>query len=394
MIFVGVIKNSILPQYGMRLRWASKVSSGLVSKLKIKNLLQTPVGYKFKTNAPLRYSVKPVLGVLAPGQSVEVFVRCESWVNPQDRFLLQSVALGEDESQQIDAVTWKSLDRRRIIENFIQCSSSSTLSLKEPQDDGGSLSSSSNTSSTRSSVVSSSTLSDKARQQQQQQRAQLNNSQRQTVAHVHAAGRKMSTSSTTSSTTSSPGSYPTLFSSKGGAPSRLPSLKESGQGGNPVALLVVPFGYLTSKLSNSKQTIRTVSQFLAIRQYTKMQVFTVSVVCLMFGLLLPLEKIFMFGSAGAYDTSSTQFRSGIIGHKAAVFAVSSEPLASSSSSSSAGAMPIMVTADQTGPGGEAKNEDAVPVVLKISEIMLDQTASEETRQDEHIMPVVRFEGAL
>ncbi|KAF9122682.1 hypothetical protein BGW39_009572 [Mortierella sp. 14UC] len=87
---------------------ASKVSSGLVSKLKIKNLHATHVGYKFKTNAPLRYSVKPVLGVLAPGQSIEVFVRCESWVNPQDRFLLQSVSLTEQESQHVDAVTRKS----------------------------------------------------------------------------------------------------------------------------------------------------------------------------------------------------------------------------------------------------------------------------------------------
>ena len=32
-------------------------------------------------------------------------VRCESWVNPQDRFLLQSVALTEDESVHIDAVS-------------------------------------------------------------------------------------------------------------------------------------------------------------------------------------------------------------------------------------------------------------------------------------------------
>ncbi|KAG0091908.1 Motile sperm domain-containing protein 2, partial [Podila epicladia] len=127
---------------------ASKVSSGLVSKLKIKNLLSTPVGYKFKTNAPLRYSVKPVLGVLVPGQSIEVFVRCESWVNPQDRFLLQSVSLTEEESQDIDATTWKELDRRRIIENFIQCSSSSALTMREPQDDGGSISSTSSNSST------------------------------------------------------------------------------------------------------------------------------------------------------------------------------------------------------------------------------------------------------
>ncbi|KAF9360243.1 Motile sperm domain-containing protein 2, partial [Mortierella sp. AD094] len=240
----------------------------LVSKLKIKNLLQTHVGYKFKTNAPLRYSVKPVLGVLAPGQSIEVFVRCESWVNPQDRFLLQSVSLGEEESQQIDAVTWKEIDRRRIIESFIQCTSSSTLSMRDPQDDAGSISSSSITSSTTSSVVSS-TISGQSDRARQQRGNHQQNGQRPVVAHVHAVGRKMSISSTTSST-SSPGSYPTLFSSKRAADSSSNSNGKrstvaGSNSGAPAALLSVPLSYLGTKLSNSKQTIKTVSRFLAIR---------------------------------------------------------------------------------------------------------------------------------
>ena len=71
--FVTLQLLTVLCRVERVLSIASKVSSGLVSKLKIKNLLSAPVGYKFKTNAPLRYSVKPVLGVLAPGQSIEVF---------------------------------------------------------------------------------------------------------------------------------------------------------------------------------------------------------------------------------------------------------------------------------------------------------------------------------
>ncbi|KAG0379456.1 hypothetical protein BGX24_000342 [Mortierella sp. AD032] len=49
---------------------ASRVSPGQVSKVKLKNLSSSPVGYKFKTNAPMKYSVKPVLGFAATTGSV------------------------------------------------------------------------------------------------------------------------------------------------------------------------------------------------------------------------------------------------------------------------------------------------------------------------------------
>ncbi|GJJ68312.1 hypothetical protein EMPS_00658 [Entomortierella parvispora] len=349
---------------------ASKVSSGLVSKLKIKNLLSAPVGYKFKTNAPLRYSVKPVLGVLVPGQSIEVFVRCESWVNPQDRFLLQSIALTEDESAQIDAASWKELDRRRIIETFIQCASSSTLTMRDPQDDGGSISSSSSNSSSMASSMHSSARSahsDKSRPQPQVQRSYHHSpgsgGLRSGSTKLSAGGRKMSTSSSTSSNTSSPpGSYPTLFtsSSKGAAQnssmgsshsastkvSRGSAGSSKGEGvdvpstpGSSLGLLATPVNYLTTKLSNSRQTVRMVSRLLAVRQYTKMQVFTVSVICLLLGLLLPLEKILVLvGGGPALPTSPLNhrnqqhhhdpFRNGVLTTRAT--AIRASPLSSSS----------------------------------------------------------------
>ncbi|KAF9939394.1 Motile sperm domain-containing protein 2 [Modicella reniformis] len=257
--------------------------------------MQTPVGYKFKTNAPQRYSVKPVLGVLAPGQSIDVFVRCENWVNPQDRFLLQSAALDEIESQRIDAVTWRELDRRRIIENLIQCSSSSTLSMKDPQDDNGSLSSSSNA-STRS-LNRSSAHSEKTRQQQQKRSLLLTEQQRLTVAHVHAASRKHM------STTSSPESY-----SKGGALSRLSTSMTSTQGSSTsYALISALVSYVATKLGDLRQAIKTLSRFLAVRQYTKVQVLAVSVLCLLLGLLLPLENLFLAPN-GSFSTTSSSRR--------------------------------------------------------------------------------------
>lgn len=54
---------------------ASKVSTGQVAKVKLKNTSPTPVGYKLKTNAPQKYSVRPVFGMLMPGDSVKVFGR-------------------------------------------------------------------------------------------------------------------------------------------------------------------------------------------------------------------------------------------------------------------------------------------------------------------------------
>ncbi|KAF9147077.1 Motile sperm domain-containing protein 2 [Linnemannia schmuckeri] len=392
----------------MELKGSSKVSSGLVSKLKIKNLHATPVGYKFKTNAPLRYSVKPVLGVLAPGQSIEVFVRCESWVNPQDRFLLQSVSLTEPESQHIDAVTWKEIDRRRLVENFIQCSSSSTLSMREPQDDGGSLSSSSNYSSGSSSRTSS-TRSTPSRQQPQHAQQQQGQQQqrRPSVAHVHAAaiaaGRRYSASSTTSSTTSSPGSYPTLFKVKGSSAPRSSSHPYSsnstaqGSKGSPSS-----GSYLATKFSNSRQTIRTISRFLAVRQYTKMQVLTVSLVCLLLGLLLPLEKVFLMVSgsssnmgAGTASATSAQFKSGFIGKKKG----GGSPFASASSGSF-GALPILVTAQAAAAAAAASARKPVveaSVLAPPSAVSVpndERLAASGSSVFEEVRPVSDVEGAI
>ncbi|KAF9363175.1 Motile sperm domain-containing protein 2 [Mortierella sp. NVP85] len=377
---------------------ASKVSSGLVSKLKIKNLLKTPVGYKFKTNAPQRYSVKPVLGVLAPGQSLDIFVRCENWVNPQDRFLLQSVALEEDESQHIDAVTWREIDRRRIVENFIQCSSSSTLSMSDPQDDNGTLSSSS-VASSRSSVVSSnaSARSEKARlqqlHQQQQQRLSQNERQKPIVAHVHAVGRKLSGSSG-ASTTSSPGSYPATSRSAKSMTSPQPSSAF-------LALLSAVISYIAAKLNDLRSTIKTVSRFLAVRHYTKTQVLTVSVICLLLGLLLPLEKLFLLshgnfntittttGSSGRITTTTTaaaaaEFRGSVIEQKVVYTSLSPASMPS----------PILEAANLDVSGVEFKESSSMSGP-DLSQVEPQQIAPEDVwRQEEAIESSIEVDGAL
>ncbi|CAO3677729.1 unnamed protein product [Umbelopsis ramanniana] len=102
--------------------YASRSSSGYISRLTIRNLIDRPVGFKFKTNAPARYSVKPVLASLAPNAVMEVYVRSDSEVMPEDKFLIQSLPLTPGEAQdKLSSSTWRLLDRRRITENLINC---------------------------------------------------------------------------------------------------------------------------------------------------------------------------------------------------------------------------------------------------------------------------------
>ncbi|KAI9090499.1 hypothetical protein DFS34DRAFT_344201 [Phlyctochytrium arcticum] len=99
---------------------------GLIAKVSLQSTHGTrPIGYKLKTNAPARYSVKPVLGVLWDGKSLDVLVRSEGGLHPQDRFLLQTVVLTEEEAKDLDAAKWKTLDRRRMVDTFLDCKHSS-----------------------------------------------------------------------------------------------------------------------------------------------------------------------------------------------------------------------------------------------------------------------------
>jgi hypothetical protein len=53
---------------------ASKQASGYVSRITIASrLADRPIAFKLKTNAPQRYSVKPVYGLIQPDQSVDIY---------------------------------------------------------------------------------------------------------------------------------------------------------------------------------------------------------------------------------------------------------------------------------------------------------------------------------
>ncbi|KAG0353609.1 hypothetical protein BGZ54_002176, partial [Gamsiella multidivaricata] len=273
----------------------SRASPGQVSKLKLKNMTSAPVGYKFKTNAPMKYSVKPVLG-------------------------------------------WKTLDAKRFLESYIPCSSTSTLSSGDLEDDAGSISSSSATSSAASSPSFHAYDLSRASQQQQRprqsqvfERWQYFEATRPTIS-IGGLGRRLSTSSSTcSSATSSPSTYPTLFtkpleSSSSSSPSTPPSpasttpttaysskrssvssnyhrqvitstIKEepanmgagSGSGSGPSS---EPTQHFLSELGFSKkQVLGTVSRLRIFQHYSMKQALLWSLVCLLLGMLMPFDRM-------------------------------------------------------------------------------------------------------
>ncbi|KAI8823599.1 uncharacterized protein EV422DRAFT_361616 [Fimicolochytrium jonesii] len=101
---------------------------GVIAKITLHNTHHSgnAVGYKIKTNAPARYSVKNVIGVLPQGGMCDVLVRSESTIQPDDRFLLQTIRLSEEEAKRLDSTKWRTLDRARMTDTFIDCKVSPT----------------------------------------------------------------------------------------------------------------------------------------------------------------------------------------------------------------------------------------------------------------------------
>ncbi|KAJ1915858.1 hypothetical protein IWQ60_008304 [Tieghemiomyces parasiticus] len=83
------------------------------------------VGFKFKTNAPDKFSVKPVLGALTQlAETVEVTVRSLQPISPEDQFLIQTIHLAPEECQGLNSAKWRTFHSRRIHEGFINCRTS------------------------------------------------------------------------------------------------------------------------------------------------------------------------------------------------------------------------------------------------------------------------------
>ncbi|KAJ1818164.1 hypothetical protein LPJ60_004466 [Coemansia sp. RSA 2675] len=115
--------------------------SGYTSRLRLTSLQGQAVGFKFKTNAPHKFLVKPVVSSLTKqGMTIDVIVKSTSPITDADRFLIQTVALAANEAEDLDSAKWRTLDPSRIMEDLIHCTSGgrrssgsvSPLSLSPP----------------------------------------------------------------------------------------------------------------------------------------------------------------------------------------------------------------------------------------------------------------------
>ncbi|KAJ2822347.1 hypothetical protein IWW50_004251 [Coemansia erecta] len=96
--------------------------TGYTSRLRLTSLQGQAVGFKFKTNAPHKFLVKPVVCSLTKkGMSVDVVVKSSGPITDADRFLIQTVALATDEAEDLDSAKWRTLDPARIMEDLIYC---------------------------------------------------------------------------------------------------------------------------------------------------------------------------------------------------------------------------------------------------------------------------------
>ncbi|KAI9011097.1 PapD-like protein [Gaertneriomyces semiglobifer] len=112
----------------------TKSNTSLIARITLTNICpsRAAVAYKFKTNSPARYSVKPVLGWIKYGDSVDVLVRANplgvagdiAGVEKGDRFLVQSLPLDSGEMPVDGGLSsdgWKRLDKRNLVETFVDC---------------------------------------------------------------------------------------------------------------------------------------------------------------------------------------------------------------------------------------------------------------------------------
>ncbi|ORZ38455.1 PapD-like protein [Catenaria anguillulae PL171] len=121
--------------------------------LSIRNVSGSPIAFKIKTTAPLAFTVRPSLGLVDKGKSVEVWIRrrvqdagVES-ATCQEKIMVQTVALDKVEGERIGdaeeeaavaskvANFWESVNEDRIIQHKLHCvspASTATVELSPP----------------------------------------------------------------------------------------------------------------------------------------------------------------------------------------------------------------------------------------------------------------------
>ena len=93
----------------------------------LRNAGSTAVAFKVKTTAPKKYCVRPNIGIVAPGATVEVQVIMQSQKEQpadlaacRDKFLVQSVETTAAEASQLDASTFQKAEGKTIGESKLR----------------------------------------------------------------------------------------------------------------------------------------------------------------------------------------------------------------------------------------------------------------------------------
>ncbi|KAI9472751.1 hypothetical protein LPJ78_001449 [Coemansia sp. RSA 989] len=116
----------------------TETRSGYTSRLRLTSLQHQAVGFKFKTNAPHKFLVKPVVCSLPQkGMSVDVIVKSSSPITDVDRFLIQTVALAAEEAENLDSTKWRTIDPSRIMEDLVFCTIARRRSASQSSSQSG-----------------------------------------------------------------------------------------------------------------------------------------------------------------------------------------------------------------------------------------------------------------
>ena len=85
------------------------------------------MAFKVKTTAPKKYCVRPNIGIVAPGASIEVQVIMQSQKETpadlqqcKDKFLVQAVATGATDASELDSATFAKAEGKTISETKLR----------------------------------------------------------------------------------------------------------------------------------------------------------------------------------------------------------------------------------------------------------------------------------
>lgn len=115
---------TITPQDSMTFTVQQSNSESQPQAIRMSNIQESLVAYKVKTTAPEHYRVKPTVGVIEAGQTVEVSVQLtpgSAVTASRDRFLVQSTPVNVDNYKGDITEYWRTVEQGKVNEHRLRC---------------------------------------------------------------------------------------------------------------------------------------------------------------------------------------------------------------------------------------------------------------------------------